>query len=144
MQTVNDLLKGKGREVWSLDYKATLGDALALMAEKDIGALPILKDEKLVGIFSERDYARRVAKMGSCTLSTPITDLMTSKVFIVKPTCTVEECMAIMTNRHIRHLPVLEKNRLIGIVSIGDVVKGVIATQKNLINQLEDYIQGKW
>jgi CBS domain-containing protein len=144
MLTVNDLLKTKGSKVWSIEYTATVMDALKLMAEKGVGALPVVKENKLVGIFSERDYARKAAEKGGVSLYVPITELMTSKVYIVKPTCGIDECMAIMTDRHIRHIPVLEKNKLVGIISIGDVVKGIISTQTDFIHQLEDYIQGKW
>ena len=144
MLNVNDLLKTKGKQVWCLEYHATLGDAIKLLAEKGVGAVPVVKEDKLIGIFSERDYVHNSAKNGAPPLDTPVTELMTSKVYIVKPTCTIEECMLIMTDRHLRHLPVLEKNRIVGIVSIGDVVKGIISTQKDTIHQLEDYIQGKW
>ncbi len=144
MLTVNDLLKTKGHQVWSIDYKATVMDALNLLSEKDVGALPVVKDGELVGIFSERDYARKAAHKGKPTADSPMTDLMTSKVYYVYPTCTIEECMAIMTNKHIRHLPVLEEGKMVGLISIGDVVKAIISTQKDLIRQLEDYIQGKW
>jgi CBS domain-containing protein len=144
MNTVNDLLKTKGSQVWSINYDATIRDALKVLAQKDVGALPVVKNEKMVGIFSERDYARKMADKGECSLDSLVADIMTSKVFYVNLSCSIEDCMALMTERHIRHLPVLEQDQMVGMISIGDLVKTIISDQKDHINQLEDYIQGKW
>jgi CBS domain-containing protein len=119
-------------------------DALQVLAQKDVGALPVTKDGKLVGIFSERDYARKMAQKDECSMNTLVSELMTSKVFYVNLDCSIEDCMALMTERHIRHLPVLEGDEMVGMISIGDLVKTIISTQKDQINMLENYIQGKW
>jgi CBS domain-containing protein len=144
MLSVTDILKIKGRQVWTVDYKATVLEALNTLAEKGVGALPVVKDGELVGIFSERDFARRAAALGKEAMETPVTELMTSKVYYVYPSCTIEECMSIMTKKHVRHLPVLEEGKMVGLVSIGDVVKAIIGKQESFIRQLEDYIEGKW
>jgi len=144
MPTVSDILKIKGRQVWTVDYKATVLGALNILAEKGVGALPVVKDGELVGIFSARDFARRAAALGKEAMETPVTELMTSKVYYVYPSCTFEECMSIMTKKHVRHLPVLEEGKMVGLVSIGDVVKAIISKQESFIRQLEDYIEGKW
>jgi CBS domain-containing protein len=104
----------------------------------------VTKDGKLVGIFSERDYARKMAQKDECSMNTLVSELMTSKVFYVNLDCSIEDCMALMTERHIRHLPVLEGDEMVGMISIGDLVKTIISTQKDQINMLENYIQGKW
>lgn len=144
MRNVRDLLKNKGNQVWSIAYNMTIKDALQVLAQKDVGALPVTKDGKLVGIFSERDYARKMAQKDECSMNTLVSDLMTSKVFYVNLDCSIEDCMALMTERHIRHLPVLEGDEMVGMISIGDLVKTIISTQKDQINMLENYIQGKW
>jgi len=144
MHTVNDLLKTKGNQVWTIEYDTTIKDALRLLAQKDVGALPVVKNEKLIGIFSERDYTRKMAHKDECSMDTQVADIMTSKVFYVNLSCSIEDCMALMTERHIRHLPVLEGEKMVGLISIGDLVKAIITNQKDHINQLEDYIQGKW
>ncbi len=144
MLTVTDILKTKGKQVWSVDFRANVLDALNMLAEKGVGALPVVKDGELVGIFSERDFARRAAGLGKQVMETPVTELMTSKVYYVNPTCTIEECMSIMTKKHVRHLPVLEEGKMVGLVSIGDVVKAIISKQESFIRQLEGYIEGKW
>jgi CBS domain-containing protein len=144
MHTVKDLLKTKGNEVWSIEYKTTIKDALQVLDQKDIGALPVVKNDKMVGIFSERDYTRKMAQKDECSMDTQVADIMTSKVFYVNLSCSIEDCMALMTEKHIRHLPVLEQDKLVGLISIGDLVKAIISNQKDHINQLEDYIQGKW
>ena len=114
--------------------------ALTVMAEKNIGALIVREGERVVGIFSERDYARQVVLRGKASKDTPLRDVMSSRVVFVRPEQSVEDCMALMTDKHIRHLPVLEEAKLIGIVSIGDVVKAVISEKEFLITQLENYI----
>jgi CBS domain-containing protein len=144
MHTVNDLLKTKGNEVWSIEYDATIKDTLQVLAKKDVGALPVVKNGKMVGIFSERDYTRKMAQKDECSMDALVADIMTSKVFYVNLACSIEDCMALMTERHIRHLPVLEQDKMVGLISIGDLVKAIISNQKDHINQLEDYIQGKW
>ena len=144
MHTVNDLLKTKGNQVWSIEFNSAVKDALQVLAQKDVGALPVVKDDKLVGIFSERDYTRKMAQKDECSMDAPVSDIMTSKVFYVNLSCSIEDCMALMTERHIRHLPVLEQDKMVGLISIGDLVKAIISNQKDHINQLEDYIQGKW
>ncbi len=144
MQNVNDLLKTKGNQIWSIEFNAPIKDALQALAQKDIGALPVVKNDKLVGIFSERDYTRKMAQKDTCTMDSPVSEIMTSKVFYVNLSCSIEDCMALMTERHIRHLPVLEQDKMVGLISIGDLVKAIISNQKDHINQLEDYIQGKW
>lgn len=144
MKNVRDLLKIKGNQVWSISYDLSIKEALKVLAQKDVGALPVTKDGKLVGIFSERDFARKMAQKDGCSLDAPVSEIMTSKVFFVNLDCSIEDCMALMTERHIRHLPVLEKEEMVGIISIGDLVKEIITTQKDQINMLENYIQGKW
>lgn len=144
MILVSDLLKHKGAQVWSLNVDATLKDALVLLAEKDIGALLVMDGERVAGIFSERDFARRLAKEDVPSMNTPVADLMTRDVFSVSPAYNIEQCMQLMTDQHIRHLPVLEEGQLVGMISIGDVVKQLISHQKSFINQLEDYISGRW
>ncbi|MFQ5854938.1 MAG: CBS domain-containing protein [Anaerolineae bacterium] len=142
MKTVRHILHTKGRAVWSVAPDTTVYEALQLMAEKNVGALLVLEAEKVAGIFSERDYARKVALKGKSSKDTPVREIMTSKVVYVRPDQTIEECMALMTDKHIRHLPVLEDNQLVGIISIGDVVKAIISQQEFIIEQLESYIRG--
>ena len=140
MATVRQLLQGKGNDVWSIGPDALVIDALKFMAEKGTGALLVLEEGHLTGIISERDYARKVALHGKSSVNTPVREIMTPEVVCVKPEQTVEECMALMTARRIRHLPVLAEGRLEGVISIGDVVKAVISKQKFMIEQLENYI----
>ncbi len=140
--TVRQLLMTKGNDVWSVNRDTNVFDALNLMADKDIGAVIVLSDGEICGVLSERDYARKVVLEGKASVSTPVSDIMTSPVLIVDPDQTIDECMAIMTDKHLRHLPVVEHDRLVGIVSIGDVVKAVIADQEFMLDQLEIYIAG--
>ena len=143
MQTVRGLLRDKGSQVYSVAPEASVCDALNLLAEKNLGALVVLTREgDLAGIVSERDYARKVELLGRTARETPVREIMTERVVCVRPDQTVEECMALMTNKRIRHLPVIEGNTLIGIVSIGDVVKAIISEQEFMIAQLENYITG--
>lgn len=144
MITVSDLLRGKGSQVWSIDASATILDALRLLDEKDVGALPVTNKGKLAGIFSERDFARAVSENPQLSLETAVAELMTKDVLSVAPTDSVEKCMKLMTDQHIRHLPVLDGDQMVGIVSIGDAVKRFITDQKAFITQLEDYISGRW
>jgi CBS domain-containing protein len=142
MITLNQLLKSKGYEIWSTTPDATIYEALKILAEKDIGALLVIEDGNLVGIFSERDYAREVAKLGKLSLDTRVKEIMTSKVVSVRKEQSVEDCMTLMTEKRIRHLPVFDGTLLVGVISIGDVVKAVISDQRFLIDQLENYITG--
>lgn len=140
MKTVKQLLQAKGREIHSIGPDARVFDALKLMAEKDVGALVVLEGAKLVGIISERDYARKVILHGRSSQDIAVREIMTGKVITIHPAQTVEECMALMTGKRIRHLPVIEGDQLIGVLSIGDLVKEVIAEQEQTIKQLESYI----
>jgi CBS domain-containing protein len=140
MKTVTQLLEAKGREVHAIGPDARVIDALKLMAEKDVGALVVTEGGRLAGIISERDYARKVILHGRSSQDIAVRDIMTAKVVTVQPRHTVEECMALMTAKRIRHLPVTEGERLIGVLSIGDLVKEVIAEQEATIRQLESYI----
>ena len=140
MTTVNQLLRNKGEQVWSVSPDTSVYVALELMAAKNIGALLVLDGAKLAGIFSERDYARKIILHGKASKDTPVKDIMTSKVVTVRPDQTIEACMALMTDKRIRHLPVLDGDKVIGVISIGDVVKGIIAEQEFRIEQLESYI----
>ena len=142
MNTVSQLLKNKDSKVWSISPQAPIYEALELMAEKKIGALPVIENNQLVGIFSERDYARKVILKGRSSKVTLIGELMTSKLYCVTLNDTVDTCMALMTNKRIRHLPVLENDQLLGIVTIGDVVKHVISGHEITIRELEKYIKG--
>jgi len=142
MLTVGHLLDGKGRQVWSVQLDSTVFEALRVMAHKDIGALLILDGESVVGILSERDYARKIALEGRASRYTPVTDIMSRQVLSVSPRHTVHECMALMTAHKVRHLPVLEQGRVLGMISIGDLVKSIIAEQEFVIEQMTHYIAG--
>ena len=142
MAIVRDLLKMKGNQVWSVSLETIVKDALKLMAKKDIGAVLIIEDTKIVGIFSERDFARHMVSVDVLSDAMLVKDLMSQPVFFVNPDQAIEECMAVMTSKHFRHLPVLENGQLIGLVSIGDVVKQLISEKETTIKGLEDYILG--
>lgn len=142
MTSVAHLLDTKGHAVWSITPEASVFDAIKRMAEKEVGALVVVEGERLAGIVSERDYARKVILRGRSSSETAVREIMTDKVFYVHPEQTVEECMALMTAKRIRHLPVLRGDRLDGIVSIGDLVKALIAEREVRIQQLESYITG--
>lgn len=143
MKTVNEVLKNKGREIWTISPLATVFQALELMAQKDVGALPVVQNGKLVGIFSERDYARKVILKGKASKDTAVSELMTQTVFYVSPENTLDECMALMTSQQIRHLPVLDRDRLVGMITLGDVVKRIISEQEFTIHELEKYVKGE-
>lgn len=143
MATVKHLLGSKGKTVWSVSPNATTLQALKLMADKDIGALLVMDGEKLVGIISERDFARRLAGAGTCDVHQPVKEFMITNVYYVNPDNTTEECMKLMTNKHIRHLPILDKNRLVGLITIGDIVKEIISNQQSTIKSLENFITGQ-
>ncbi len=140
---VEQILKTKGNEVWSIAPQATVYEALQIMSEKDVGALLVLDKGNLVGIFSERDYARKLILKGRFSKDTTVGELMTREVLYIESQSTIEDCMALMTAKRVRHLPVLENERLIGIVTIGDVVKQIISDQEFTIQQLERYIKGE-
>jgi CBS domain-containing protein len=140
MTSVADLLHQKGRQVWAVAPDQTVLDALRLMAEKEVGALLVTSGDDVVGIVSERDYARKIVLKGKSSETTPIREVMSAEVTAVSPRQSVEECMAVMTAKRIRHLPVIEEGKLVGIVSIGDLVKAVIEDQQFTIQQLEHYI----
>jgi len=142
MRTVESILSAKGKDVWSIPPDTLVYDAIALMAEKGIGALLVLEQGKVAGIFSERDYARRVELEGRSSRDTLVSEVMTSRVAYVRPTQTMGECMALMTDKRFRHLPVMDGERLAGVVSIGDIVKAIISDQDFVIQQLENYIKG--
>ncbi len=142
MKTVKQLLDEKGREVWTVRPDSTVFDALKLMADKNIGAVVVTDDEGICGIMSERDYARKVILRGRSSRTTPVSEIMTERVLVVRPDQTVEECMALMTRKRLRHLPVVEDGKLVGIISIGDVVKAILSEQEFMIDQLETYIMG--
>ena len=137
--TVRDLLRGKSA-VYSVASDATVYDALRLMADKNIGAVIVQSDQRVEGIFSERDYARKVMLLGKTSKETLVSDIMTAHVVCIEPDWTVDQCMALMTEKRIRHLPVTERGRVVGVVSIGDLVKAVIEDQQHTIEQLESYI----
>jgi len=140
MTTVKQLLDAKGRKVWSVSPDGSVFDAIKVMADKNIGAVVVVEDEQPVGIFTERDYARNVILRGKSSPTTRVGDIMETRVIYAQPDETIEQCMAVMSDKRIRHLPVLEDGRLVGIVSIGDLVKAVIADQQFVIEQLEHYI----
>lgn len=142
MTTVRQLLGQKGRLVWTIHSDETVFDAIAKMAGKDIGSLVVVNDGKVVGIVTERHYARNVVLKGKTSPATPVADIMETCIVAARPNYTVEDCMALMTNNRVRHLPVLEEKELVGIVSIGDLVKSIIGEQKFVIEQLEHYIHG--
>jgi CBS domain-containing protein len=142
MHTVKQLLESKGHDVWSVSPDTSVLDAIKQMADKGVGALLVLDDGKPVGIVSERDYARKVILQGRSSQDTPVREIMTTPVVCARPDLSVEECMAIMTDKRVRHLPVMEGDQLLGMISIGDLVKAIIADQQFIIKQLERYIAG--
>jgi len=142
MKTVQLILRHKGSAFWSVTPDTMVYEALKLLADKDVGALLVLEGGKLVGIISERDYARKVILKGKSSLDTPIREIMTRRVLCVRPDQTVEECMALVTEKRIRHLPVVVDDEVVGVVSIGDLVKASIDEKDFLIKQLENYITG--
>ena len=140
MKTVKELLATKGDKVWSVTPQTSVCAALKLMAGKDIGALVVIEQKELVGIFSERDYAREAGRAGKVSEDVTVGDLMTKRVLYVEPGTRLEKCMALMTQEHVRHLPVLVRKKVIGIVTIGDVVKRIITEQSIRIDKMERYI----
>jgi CBS domain-containing protein len=142
MKTVKGILENKGREVWTIAPDTTVFDALKTMAEKNVGALLVRDGAAITGILSERDYARKVILHGRSSKELKVEEIMSTKVYFVSPEQNIEDCMALFTNKRVRHLPVLENDKLLGIISIGDVVKAVIAEQESTIKHLENYITG--
>jgi CBS domain-containing protein len=142
MLRVKYLLAFKPKSVWTIGPEEPVLEAIQMMADKHIGALPVLRDEELIGIVSERDYARKVILLGRSSSDTPVWQIMSSPVVTVSPEEAVHRCMEIMTEQRIRHLPVVEKGKMVGIISIGDLVKAVIEEQQQTITQLERYIAG--
>lgn len=142
LTTVRDLIKEKGDFVWSVSPDTTVLDALTFMAKKQIGALLVLEDNKIAGIVSERDFVRKIAEKHVCDIGSPVKDVMTHDVVTILPGQNIEDCMQIMTEKRIRHLPVVENDRLLGLISIGDVVKAIITSHEFTIEQLSKYIEG--
>jgi len=143
MRNVDHILRDKGTPYWSVTPDTMVYEALGLMADKDVGALLVLDATRLVGIISERDYARKVILRGKSSLGTPVREIMTANVVTVSPQHNVEECMALMSKHHIRHLPVIDEGRPTGMVTMRDVVNAIIRGKDNLIKDLEDYILGQ-
>jgi CBS domain-containing protein len=144
MKTVEKLLAFKGSDTWSVTPETTVYEALQTMSEKDTGAVLVIDQGNLVGIFTERDYARKLVLKGKFSRDTAVRDLMTQEVLYVEPKNTIEDCMLLMTKNRVRHLPVLHNHKLVGIVTIGDVVRQIISEQESTIEQLEKYIRGEY
>jgi CBS domain-containing protein len=142
MVIVRQILKSKGKQVYSVTPQTSIMEVLKYMADKEIGAVLVMEGDKVVGIFSERDYARRVTLKG-CAMDAPVDDAMTRAVYYIGPDQTTDECMVQMTDKRIRHLPVVENGKVIGVISIGDVVKAIISDQKSTITGMENYILGR-
>ena len=142
METVRTVIKNKSDEIFSVTKNTSVYDALKLMAEKSIGAVLVVEDNKLIGILSERDYARKVVLRGKSSKDCIVGDIMTEKVITVESTTHIEECMELMNSKKIRHLPVVDDGKLVGVISIGDVLKAILSHKEFVINQLQDYIKG--
>ena len=143
MRLVQDILNTKGNDIWSVDPEATIFSAIEIMSNKRIGALLVMQDAKPVGIVTERDYARKVALEGRSSRDAKVHEIMSTRVLCVAPDRSIEDCMALMTDKRARHLPVVDHKQVIGLISIGDLVKAVIAEQQFVIDQLHDYITGQ-
>ncbi len=142
--TIASILHEKGTTVWSVPPNSTVFDAIQLMSERNIGALLVMENERLVGVFSERDYTRKVILKGKSSKTTAVGEIISTPVISVEPISTVEECMRLMTEHRVRHLPVLTGDQVVGVVSIGDLVNWTISAQHRAISQMEDYISGKY
>jgi len=141
--TIGTILHHKGATVWTISPQATVFEAIQFLAQKNIGALPVVENDKLVGIFSERDYTRKVALEGKTSHATLVRDILSTHVATITPNDTVEDAMRLMTEKHIRHLPVMEEGRMVGFVSIGDMVNWIISAQNAAIDQMEAYLSGR-
>jgi CBS domain-containing protein len=143
-RTIRNILEVKGHDIWSIKPEATVLDALAMMNDKDVGALVVMKDDRMIGIVSERDYARKVVLMGKSSRSTRVDQIMSWNVITIHPDQTVEEAMELMNSKHIRHLPVMENDRVVGMVTIRDLVKVIVFKQREAIRNLEDKLISMW
>jgi CBS domain-containing protein len=143
MKTIKHILRSKGKEIWSTTPDATIFEALKVMAEKDVGALPVMDGKKLVGIFSERDYARKVILKGKSSKKMPVKEIMSTHLVTITADQTNEQGLVLMTAKHVRHLPVMQGQNLVGFISIGDLVKSIIDEQKQVIDKMEQYIGEK-
>jgi CBS domain-containing protein len=143
MRSVKDILQEKGTQVYAISPDAKVYEALQLMADKNVGALMVMEGDRAVGLISERDYARKIVLKGKFSKDVPVHEIMTVDIVRIGPDRDVENCMELMTDNRVRHLPVFENNRLIGIISIGDIVKAIIEHKEEIIEQLENYIKGK-
>ena len=143
MRTVQDILQEKGTKVYTIAPNDTVYEALQLMAEKNIGALMVVEGDRVAGLISERDYARKIVLKGRFSRDVPVHDIMTVEMVRIGPDEDVESCMELMTNKRVRHLPVFDQERLVGIISIGDIVKAIIEHKEEIIAQLENYIKGR-
>ena len=140
--SISEILGHKGSKVWSIAPNATVFEAIQIMADKNVGAVLVTESDKLVGIISERDYTRKVVLKGKSSKTTAVKEILSSQIIHVSPSHTVEECMRLMTAHHVRHLPVLEEEKIVGIISIGDLVNWIISAQHTAISQLQTYITG--
>lgn len=143
MRSVKDILREKGTQVYAISPDAKVYEALQLMADKNVGALMVMEGDRAVGLISERDYARKIVLKGKFSKDVPVHEIMTADIVRISPDRDVENCMELMTDKRVRHLPVFENDRLIGIISIGDIVKAIIEHKEEIIKQLEGYIKGK-
>jgi len=141
---VSTVLAQKGSQVSSIRSDITVFDAITMMAEKNVGALPVIENDRLIGMISERDYTRKVAIKGKSSKQTWVREIMTQQLTVASPHDSIEECMRLMTEKHIRHLPIVEGSKMLGIVSIGDLVKWIISAQAETIEQLQKYINGSY
>jgi CBS domain-containing protein len=143
MKTIKYVLRSKGKDIWTVTPDTSVFDALKIMAEKDVGALPVLDGKKLVGIFSERDYARKVILKGKSSTNLPVSEIMSTNLILITPDQTTEQGLALMTGKHVRHLPVIQKEKLVGFISIGDLVKTIMLEQNQTIDKMGEYIGTK-
>lgn len=141
--TIDSILHHKGSQVWSISPDKTVFEAIEMLAQKNIGALPVMENDKVIGIFSERDYTRKVALAGKSSKGTRVREIISTDVISVTPDSSVEECMRLMTEHHIRHLPVCQDGKLVGFISIGDLVNWTISTQSAALDQMENYLAGR-